>query len=108
MFASLFQKVAPKSRPASPRRARLAVEVLEGRAVPSTVLTSNALHVAVPDAHVAAHFGSAGPGVHVQASGIGEEIPQHSGSAGLGVHVEASGIGEEIPQLATIGEEIPS
>jgi hypothetical protein len=75
MVASLFPKAGRKSGPA-PRRVSLTVEALEGRALPSTALTSSALAVAAPDAHATAHFGSTGDVLTYISRSGGEEIPQ--------------------------------
>jgi hypothetical protein len=76
MFTSLFQHVGHKSGLAPQRRVGLAVEALEGRTLPSTALTSNALPVAAPDAHAAALLGSAGGVMNCISRSSGEEIPQ--------------------------------
>jgi hypothetical protein len=76
MFASLFQQVGRKSGSAPQRRVGLAIEVLEGRALLSTGLTSDALPVAAPDAHATALFGSAGDVLICLSRSSGEEIPQ--------------------------------
>jgi hypothetical protein len=96
MFASLLRKVSVKTQCRAPRRARLELEDLEGRTVPSTLLASLA-PTAEGMTAFARHIGEEIP--QTFARPIGEEIPQ----------TYARHIGEEIPQTFArpIGEEIP-
>lgn len=87
MFASLFrtQKSASTSRCGSPRRARLGVESLEDRTVPSTMVSN---------------LGLAGDGAHLFGGLAGGVINQRAEQ----VSISASRIG----RMGNIGEEIPS
>jgi len=95
MFASLVQKIARQSRRVSRPRARLQLEALEDRAVPSTFWMDNLASRGAADHGISPCSRRGEDMVALRSPSAGGEIPAHNGISISGTRRA----GEETPEL---------